>query len=91
MADYNGYINELRQAGPRPDFDRLHRAILAKAAPKAVWPTAWSLAGAVAVCLLGFALYLNFEPGVNSETIASYLNEGTAINGNELMSYVFQE
>ena len=91
MADYNGYLNELKKERSRPDFDRLYRAIKSRTTPRPVWPVALSLAGAVAVCLIGFALYHNFEPGANSETVASYLNEGTTVNGNELLSYVFQE
>ena len=91
MAEYNSYINELKRIGPQPDFDRLSRAIKASSAPQPVWPAVWSVAGVATVCLIGFALYFNFEPGANSETVSSYLNEGTAVNGSELMSYVFQE
>ncbi|MCU0641362.1 MAG: hypothetical protein MUC35_04660 [Candidatus Margulisbacteria bacterium] len=91
MADYNGYVSGLKKSIAGPDYDRLYRVIQTKAVPRPVWPTALSLAGALAVCLIGFALNYDFEPGANSETVASYLNEGTAINGNELMSYVFQE
>jgi hypothetical protein len=92
MADYNGYIAKLKKVADQPDYDRLYHAIKTKAAPRALWPLAFSLVGAVTVCLvaLTFAFY-NAEPSANSETVASYLHEGTSINGNELIGYIFQE
>lgn len=93
MTDYNEYLKELKKVRGPLDPDRLYRAIKqrASARPAAwVWPTAVSLAGAVAALLVGLVFFVGLETG-SDETIASYLNEGQTINGSPLISYVFGE
>jgi hypothetical protein len=91
MIDYIEYVGMLKNVKVPLDQDRLYGAIKRRATVRpATWvgPTAVSLAGAVAVLLVGLVLFVNFGAG-DDETIASYLNEGETINGSPLISYVF--
>lgn len=90
MADYNGYIRELKKGEAGADFERLRSRIEARVLRRRAGVRV-ALAGALAALLLAFAAYY-YYPGLwagDNDVLMSFVFEQESVDG-PLMDYVLE-
>lgn len=96
MADYEGYIKELKKIEPKADYQKMHLAINSKIKhqPRKFFGTSLALAGCLAAAVIGLMVYfgdISFMPSGNG-LLSEYVfqQEQDNSSSNILISYVYQ-
>lgn len=92
MGTYEEYISRLKGVRVALDDSRMYPRIEAKIAGRSR-RIRLALEGALAVLLIGFAIYFNFYPRMpgSEETLTEYVFQQNDLNGDQILNYVFMD
>ena len=93
MKSYEEFIGQLRASVPKLDYNQMQQGIVQRKAQRSVFlpiQISLMLSSSLAIVFISLALYLNFAKSSN-DLVLNYVMEQEQINGNVIMSYVFDD